>query len=65
MNRDDFINSVVQSFNRLKQQLGEKPGNQPEYNRKTQRFETDVFAFWIAAQLLAFLKAILSMSCLA
>ncbi|MEQ9625438.1 hypothetical protein [Coleofasciculus chthonoplastes] len=26
-NRDEFINSVVQSFNNSLQQLGEKPGN--------------------------------------
>ncbi|MEQ9482292.1 type I-D CRISPR-associated protein Cas10d/Csc3 [Coleofasciculus sp. F4-SAH-05] len=56
-NRDEFINSVVQSFNNSLQQLGEKPGNQPEYNRKTQRFENYVFTFWTAAQLLEFLKA--------
>lgn len=56
-NRDELIQSVVQSFNNSLQQLGEKPGNQPEYNRKTQRFENYVFTFWTAAQLLEFLKA--------
>jgi len=56
-NRESFIDSVVQSFNSSLQQLGEKPGNQPEYNRKTQRFEKYVFAFWTAAQVLEFLQA--------
>jgi len=56
-NRDELLNSVVQSFNHSLQELGEKPGNQPEYNRKTQRFENYVFTFWTAAQVLEFLKS--------